>query len=214
MRTLHFLFDVVSTYVPLLVGLDLITEKKILINVSDTVIMMNGIGIPLQRESGHLILDWRCDVFYTRAELKKLHKQFKNPSAGKLCSLLKKVTLCDVDQETRNVLSDVLKQCSTCSEVLLRNLLFKVGSISTDDLIFNRVVSIDLMKIEKETVLHVIDVDTRFSVATFLTVENTDLICNAFLLCWGECRMSLRLIKARRLHLRNVRSLQRRTEFV
>lgn len=42
----------------------------------------------------------------------------------------------------------------------------------------------DLMKIGTETVLHIVDKDTKFSAATFLQGEKTNDVWNAFVLKW------------------------------
>lgn len=49
---------------------------------------------------------------------------------------------------------------------------------------FNKVVSLDLMKLDEKTVIHAVDRDTKFMAACFLTGESTADLWEAFLTIW------------------------------
>lgn len=83
------------------------------------------------------------------------------------------------------MLDEIKNSCEVCAQIAPRQLLFQVGSISEEEIVFNREVIMDLFKLYKASVLHVFDVGTRFSVATFLLEgEDANQVWNAFLRCW------------------------------
>lgn len=51
---------------------------------------------------------------------------------------------------------------------------------------FDREVSIDLTWLESKAVLHVVDIDTHFSAASFLKQRTVEAVWDAFVSCWAS----------------------------
>ena len=99
--------------------------------------------------------------------------------------LLKRVDPENVAGSTLTALEEIQSKCKPCNMVTRKKLSFQVGRIKEDDLIFNREISMDLFKIEKDYVLDVIDIDTNFSAAEFLKNSmSSNSVWDAFLKFW------------------------------
>ena len=99
--------DVVQADIPPLLGIDILDKESL---IADTVSnrlqkrtffngqkgekeYMDAWSVPLCRaESGHVYadMDWSNSVFFSRAQLAKLHRQFFHPSATKIFNLLRR----------------------------------------------------------------------------------------------------------------------------
>lgn len=56
-------------------------------------------------------------------------------------------------------------------------------TIPNEDCNFNRLIDMDIMKIEKKSVLDIVDRDNKFGAATFLNGERSEAIWEAFVSC-------------------------------
>ncbi len=79
--------DIVSSDVPLLLGLDVLDRESIVANNVTNEIQspLSGWSMPLERKFGNLYLCWGTkEVTHAESELIKLHRHFHHPSSGKL----------------------------------------------------------------------------------------------------------------------------------
>jgi hypothetical protein len=86
-------------------------------------------------------------------------------------TLLKLLTMArpdDTNQETILLLQQIASACATCQKLGPRPIRFKVSLPNMEDIVFGDEISIGLMFIDGQAVLHVVDTATRFSAATFL----------------------------------------------
>lgn len=184
--------DVVHADVPLLIGLDFLDEEKLVANNVDNVLesRKHGWKMPLTRRGGHLFLKWDTSpTLHTRRELKKLHHQFWNPSAGKLYNLLKRAKSEDTSAETQEVIEQISSACDTCAKYGKGPHRFRV-SLPEGGCVFNRTLALDLMWLKGKPALHVvddmsIDIDNHFSAAIFLPSKSTKDIWHCFIVCWA-----------------------------
>lgn len=176
---------VVPLDIPLLLGLDVMQELKLVIDLSENTLYspVNGKEVPLVSKRGHIYLEWPPSIFYTEAELRKIHRHFYHPSSEKLYALLKKAGGDEVDSDVKRTLEKVQRTCDTCQRHGSKPHRFRVA-IPDEYCIFNRVVGMDLMKIDNRTVLHIVDRDTKFAASTFLRGESTAHVWEAFLMVW------------------------------
>lgn len=121
---------------------------------------------------------------YTRTELKKLHKQFWHPSAGKMYNLIKRVKPESVNEDTMQTLKDIAKACDTCSVYSKGPHRLRV-TFTKDKCVFNHELALDLVWLEGDPALHVLDTHTHLSAAIFLLCKSTKDVWNAFLVCWA-----------------------------
>ena len=56
-------------------------------------------------------------------------------------------------------------------------------SFESDEVTFNVEVALDVMWIDQKAVLHVVDLETNFTAATFLKHQKVDGVWNSFISC-------------------------------
>ena len=103
----------------------------------------------------------RNTLFYTTAQLEKIHRQFEHPSASKLLSLLKRAGTQAVDATNIQTLK---RHCITMQALPTHHntpVRFRV-SIGHEHVRFNARVYIDIMYLDGKPVLHIVDESTRF----------------------------------------------------
>ena len=151
-----------------------------------------GWEIPLCRKYGHVYLEWSLihNNLFTKNELIKLHRGFQHPPDEKLLNLIKRARPSECTEETTNMLRRVSENCDTCQRISQAPMRFKVTLPSEKDLVFGEELSMDLMFIDRNAILHVLDTATRFSSATFLDSNGSEYgqtaygVWLAFLECW------------------------------
>ena len=181
-------FDVVKADVPLLLGLDLLDSSGLIVNNVNNCLenKILGYSMPIVRKFGHLYLEWPVsEILFTKAELTKLHRQFKHPSTEKLLNLLKRSKVSNVDAHTRKMLEEIREACKTCMVFSRPRERFKV-TVPPDKIIFNEEVAIDLMWLEGNAILHVVDCQTHFNSACELKGQSVEDVWDAFMKCWSS----------------------------
>ena len=182
--------DVVSADSPLLLGLDLLDDCRIYFSNVKNLLCFPDINweIPISRKLGHAYVEWKTldSILFTRSELLRLHRGFQHPHQDKLLNLLKRARPADLDPQTRSILREISESCDTFQRLGPRPIRFKATLPSVDDIIFGEELSIDLMFIDSEAILHVVDSATRFSSATFLKYyeQSVEGIWLAFIEAW------------------------------
>ncbi len=93
----------------------------------------------------------------------------------KLCEVKKRARPGKVDEATRRMFEKNTKPCETFA--IFRALLrcFRV-SLPTPYIVFNREVALDLIWIEKKTLLYVFDIDIGFNSANFLSYKAVEAV--------------------------------------
>jgi len=182
--------NVVDTQIPFLVGLDMLDEFGIMVDNVDNVLhcKKENWKAPLVRKFGHIFYEWDClpgkhVILYTERELVKLHRNFFHPSATKLFEILKKANPTETKTETLKVLKNISKACATCQSLENKPMHFQV-SLPDTNIVFNQELALDLMFIDRKAILHVVDLATHYSAATFLKGQSVDHVWIAFLTCW------------------------------
>ncbi len=161
-QSAHFNADVIDANVPLVLGLNTLDDHNLLANTREHALVQKDWSIALVRDQGHIWLKWPEEIFYTRSQLLKLHRHYKHPSAGKLFSLLKKVNPDKLPPTTLSVLKDIQKDCDPCEIIDSKQLRFQVGSGDVSDIVFNREIVMDIVKIGERNALHIVDTGTYF----------------------------------------------------
>ena len=87
-----------------------------------------------------------------------------------------------VDEANRQLLEKITKACEPFQAFSVPPQRFRV-SLSPTDIVFNLEVALDLMWIEKEAILHVINIDTGFIFAIFLPYQVVEAVWDAFVTC-------------------------------
>ena len=115
---------------------------------------------------GHMYLEWsKPCVLFTRADLKKLHRQFNHPYIDKLMNLLKRSKVKDLDENTRKLLEEIIRQSETYNVFLRPPQRFKL-ILPPERIVFNEEVAIDLMWLEATSVLKLVEKQTHFNISS------------------------------------------------
>lgn len=112
-------------------------------------------------------------MYYFEYELKRIHRHFYHPGTDKLVNLIHQEAPEHDEPELRKKLEHIRKSCEPCQRLAKQPGLFHVF-LQNEDCVFNRTVGMDIMKINKQSVLHEIDRDTEFGAATFLDGESSE----------------------------------------
>ncbi len=123
-------------------------------------------------------------IFFTRAQLMKLHGQFAHPTATRLYNILRRAPPEETSAENVGVLDDRTKLCDPCQRIQRGPNRFRV-SFGAEDTRFNEIVVMDVMYLDWKPVLHIVDEGTRFSAARFVSDVSTKTIWRTFLECWA-----------------------------
>jgi hypothetical protein len=126
------------------------------------------------RKIGHVYLEWSYEgnILFSKSELTKMHRGFYHPSSVNLLNLLQRARPYDTSQGNMQVLQQIASACETCQKLGPKSIRFKVSLPNMEDIVFGDELSIDLMFIDGQAVLHVVNSATRFSAATFLDSHN------------------------------------------
>lgn len=176
---------VVEIDVPFLLGLDALTKFKVILNFGDDTAQSkcDGWKLKMVRKLGHVYIEWPPSILYTETELRRIHRHFYHPRVDKLFAVMKRADPKLVATDVYKDLEKIQSTCDVCQRESNAPHRFRV-SLPNVNCVFNRVVSLDLMKLGKRTVLHIVDRDTKFGAACFLVHETTTAVWEAFLRTW------------------------------
>lgn len=116
---------------------------------------------------------------HTEKKLPHIHRHFYHPEADRLFTLLKRANPYAVSLDVYSNLEKIKGTCDMCQQEADARHRFRV-SLPQNDCIFNKVVSLDLMSLDKRTVLHIVYCDTKFGAACFLLRESAKDVWEAF----------------------------------
>ncbi|OSX76963.1 hypothetical protein BU14_0166s0003 [Porphyra umbilicalis] len=163
--------DVIKLNVPFLLGLDTLDRYKMYFNnVTDELVFVNeGVSLPTTHSDGHVYYswEWNPDILYTFPEFMRIHRHFFHASPERLYAFMRRAKNEDAVPGTLQRLQDVAAACDVCQCLAKEPGRFR-AALPEGDVIFNRVVLIDLMFLNGRAVQHIVYKDTLFSAATFL----------------------------------------------
>jgi hypothetical protein len=177
---------VVQANVPMLIGLEVLDRECLVADNVENKLRStkHGWSLPITRKYCHLYLEWtQSDILYSKGDIQKLHLQFYHPSADKLFQLIQRASPEESTSETKTLIEDNSKACSTCQRFTPKPLSFQVSM--PKDIVFNSELALDLIYLEKQAALRVVDTQTHFSSALFLRGETVEMVWYAFLECWA-----------------------------
>lgn len=166
----------------LLLGLDVLTSSSLILDFSDNEVRSKNDewSFPLLRNNGHSYLFWPVCIVYTPSELRKVHRQFYHPHAENLYAFMNKSDPEKVSPDVMAYLQRITSTCDVCQLYAGAPHRFRVALLERD-CESNLAVFIDLMHLEVASVLHVVDNETNFSAAFFLSRESADDVCEVFM---------------------------------
>ncbi len=124
-------------------------------------------------------------VFFSRADVLKIHKIFAHPPAEKLAELQKRAHLNQYTSTTKTVLEDIVRRCNSCQRMAPKPSVFQVTM--PDNIQFNHEIILDPAWIEprpRHPVLRIVYRGTHFSAARFVDGECAESVWNIFVSIW------------------------------
>lgn len=134
-------------------------------------------------KGGDAFREWPMNVQYTETELRRVHNNFNYAESVRLLTVMRRGVPDKAAAQDLNLLEKISKSCPIFRRHAEAPHRFCVSQ-RNEDCIFNGLVLLDLMKLEKGTVLHIVDVSTKFSSASFTERETTNDIWNLFVKIW------------------------------
>lgn len=198
--------DIVDANIPLLLSRSTMKKARMLLNFDDDTIVYNDSEIPLQTTSNglyalpitspkQLINNVNNDNISDKIILRltepksdrdialKLHRSFAHPSKEKL---LKLITSAGKEwSENENLLKEikeVTENCEICKKYKKPPPRPCVSLPMSSQ--FQESIAMDLKQYEGRQILHIIDLCTRLSAATFMPNKSRDTIIKAFFQIW------------------------------
>jgi hypothetical protein len=185
-QPLSLVVDLVDMDIPLLIGKSTLADYDLCIDAKRRKVI-SPLGTIDLVDDGHLTIPLchnpAYESFYTRSQIRSMHRHYLHPSTTKLYEILKRANP-NISSDTRDLIEEITKACSSCSEYSSRPLHFSVRS--PDDVVFNQELLIDVMYIENRPVLHIVDRGTRFSAARFLAKVDTETVWTTFVRAWSS----------------------------
>lgn len=184
-RLIAFWIDLVDADIPLLLGLDLLDNYKLVADNVDNVLRSKSFGwtVPMIRAHGYMFVQWDLsEVMYTRAELERLHLIF-HLAAQKLLNLLRRGTPHRMEKDTMRVIRETVEKCTGCKRFGIRPYRFRV-SLRDDEVIISHEVAIDLFWISGNSILHVVDAHAGYQNVTQQKSLSVEHVWDAFLEAW------------------------------
>ena len=133
--------------------------------------------------SGYTLYSNRVNRIH-RQTLTRIHRHFFHPHSERLFSLMKRAQDPDATPETQKQLEEITNSCDICQRLAKEPGRFRVA-LPSEDIVFNHTVYMDLTKIDFTQCLHIVDKDTLFNAAVFLSSgETTDDVWNAYMRSW------------------------------
>ena len=189
--------DVVSSEIPLLLSKDSMKKAKVKLDLENDCASIFGKDVQLQcTSSGHYCVpidqvnvsveDTKSALIATKSQdmkeiIEKLHKQFAHPSAKRLKSLLKDAG--DYSQEQLDYVDTVTDSCAVCKRYKKTPARPVVSLPLASE--FNEVVAVDLKEWKPNVYfLHLVDVATRFSLASVVKRKTPEVIAEKIMTMW------------------------------
>lgn len=174
--------EVFDANAPLLIGLDILSDLNALLDIGNNKISSpeRGWEALLARRLSYLHVEWLPAVFFTTAEMRKIHRHFLHAHPEKVFEVLRRADPDGVAGEDLENLQRIRRKCDVCQRMADAPRRFRVALPGTD-CVFNRYVCLDLMSTESQSGLYVVEMVTKYSAACFLSGEKSSNICKALL---------------------------------
>ena len=190
--------DVVDSELPLLLSVNAMKKAKVKLDLEHDTAEILGVSMALNHtSSGHYCVpidrtqenrvEEVCAVKLedlSQPELVKtlikLHRQFAHPSKKKLIALLKDAGVWRQTYDTE--MSKIYDECQVC-KVYTKTPPRPVVSLPMASK-FNQIVSMDLKKWDKEHILHMIDMWSRFTVSVFIKRKKPSVVVDKIMMHW------------------------------
>lgn len=114
-----------------------------------------------------------------------MHRHFYHPATDKLHAMIKRSEPTEGHIFMRETQETIKWTCDTSQRNAGEPHRFRL-SMTSNECLFNRLVSMDLMSMDSNTVLHVVDLDTRLGAACFLPGKSASQVWQCFLNIWAS----------------------------
>lgn len=155
-------FSIINDPVPTLMCLKDLKRTGFGLDIQNDTLFYNGKSEKLTLRNGLLWYTWTNNVvLYTDAELVKLHQSFGHASSSALYNFLKRANPTETTPDVRKAIEALTEKCFICAKYAQAPKRFKL-TLGHENGHFNLIVSIDIMFIKANPVLHAVDEATHF----------------------------------------------------
>ena len=175
-------FHVVPIDTPFLICLRDLQRLQIVYDTAQGQLFQQGRVLTLTQRGGHHWLELPTDTcqayFLTEIELRRLHRRFGHPDAGRLASILDRAGQ-EFDLVAIKRLTDYCHHCQIHGQSPRRFRFSVTGPFE-----YNSGVIMDIMTLNSRPVLHLVDEATAFQAAVFLKDYSARSTWTAFKRAW------------------------------
>lgn len=144
---------VLDVDISLLLGLDLLTKFKIVIDFDEIFMQskLDGWVLPIFCRLGHACGEWTPSILYTEHELRRVHRHLFHPQTDRFSTLINRVNPdCELSKVDSNIekIKATFDVCQRKADMPHR---FRVA-IPNGKWVFNKSVSLDLMKLDGQSI--------------------------------------------------------------
>lgn len=123
------------------------------------------------------MLQWTCrSKSSSKNQLSRMHPRFFHAGASTFFNLIKRPRPEEVTSKTLTTSKDISKRCNLCHGILLAPSRFRLTR-GVGNLHFNKSIIIDIIHINKYSLLHIVDETTRFRDVRFLPSVSIEPFC-------------------------------------
>lgn len=136
-------------------------------------------------KKGHIFLTWKSDaIYFTRAELPRLHLHFVPPSSDNCFNLIRRACPLQAGRSIRDIPQDIYGCCDSCKQFRPASPCLK-ASIPPEQLLFNHELGFDWMWLKGVPIMHIADTHTGLQNAAVLRERLPHEIWFTFVECWA-----------------------------
>jgi hypothetical protein len=189
-----------DTDTPMIIGLSDMYALGIQMDIyTNSAALPDGGVWPLCQHNGHLFVKWNkaaepgtaeCSFLqhgecpFTREELAKIHQRSGHPHWRRMHDFLRRVRPEECEPGLLKDLQEMVRECVSCQTYAPKPRVVKL-SLPHGTGRFNHEVIVDLFTIDKNLSISVVDRDTRYVSAMFLTGSDALHTWSAILQCWS-----------------------------
>lgn len=138
---------------------------------------------PLVRKLGHVYIEWILRIMYMEHKLRRIHRYFYHHSKNMMYAVIRRSEPKNANYDVYSTIFKVQNTYDVCKRNTNESHRYRVSLLATE-FVFNWIVSMELMKLDKLTVLHGVDRNTKIGTARFLRDEISAEVWEAFMEMW------------------------------
>ena len=113
-----------------------------------------------------------------------MHRHFFHPKSEGLYAVMRRSGPNSCSPQDLRQIQEIITKCDVCQRLSRAPSRFRV-SLPMENVVFNRILCVEIMYLESNPVLHCVDRETKFNAATFLPDETTETAWQTYQRIWS-----------------------------